>query len=308
MSFTRISPALASVIAAVVATAFSLAAVSAEAGTITAATGAFTVNGSSVKLEAGKTLTLKKDDKFDTGQSSVTYRSDTGDLVTFEPGSVGREDETTDAAAGVFLVKGSASGVLTGKTQVGVAAGWITAKTAVRTKVYVDAIAGRENSEAQFRAVEGSAWINYRAFNVTLLPAHTVTLNIDPSALGTFCFRTGQQNAGEVEVRKTTAAGEIVASVPKATLGCFTDETNNKTKICNDINSLKTAKIRLQTLFSGKSDNTAAIGPGTCALIDNATGAIQVLFAAVKFEILERAIGLTSEFSTLAQSNFSDVK
>jgi hypothetical protein len=43
-------------------------------------------------------------------------------------------------------------------------------------------------------------------------------------------------------------------------------------------------------------------------LIDNATGAIEVLFTAVKFEILERAINLTTEFSTLAQSNFSDVK
>jgi hypothetical protein len=306
MSFTRIALALTPVFATLLALAPGVS--SAEAGTITAASGPFKVNGSNVTLEAGKTITLKKDDRFETGQSSVTYRSDTGDVVTFESGSVGQEYETTDVAAGVFLVKGSASGVLTGKTQVGVAAGWISAKTAVRTKVYVDAIAGRENSEAQFRAVEGSAWISYRAFNVTLLPAHTVTINIDPSALGTFCFRTGQQNAGEVEVRKSTAAGEIVASVPKATLGCFTDEANNKTKICNDINSLKTAKIRLQTLFAGKSDNTAAIGPGTCALIDNATGAIQVLFAAVKFEILERAIGLTSEFSTLAQSNFSDVK
>ena len=43
-------------------------------------------------------------------------------------------------------------------------------------------------------------------------------------------------------------------------------------------------------------------------MIDNATGAIELAFSAVKFEILERAITLTSEFSTLAQSNFSDVK
>lgn len=299
MSIARITLALAAL------TAFAAAA---EAGTITGASGPFTVNGSNVTLESGKTVTLKVSDKFDTGKSTVTYRSDTGDVVTFEPDSIGREEPTTEASAAVFLMKGSASGSLSGKTQVGCAAGWITAKTAARTKVYVDAISGRENSEAQFRAVDGSAWVNYRAFNVTLLPAHSVTLNIDPAAFGTFCFRTGQQNAGEVEVRKSTAAGEIVASVPKATLGCFTDEADNKTRICNDINSLKTAKIRLQTLFAGKGENTAAIGPGTCALIDNATGAIQVLFAAVKFEILERAIGLTSEFSTLAQSNFSDVK
>jgi len=90
-------------------------------------------------------------------------------------------------------------------------------------------------------------------------------------------------------------------------LGCFTDEPDNKTKICDDINSLKTAKIKLESKFA-KATNTASIGPGTCALVDNTTGAIQVLFTAVKFEILERAISLTTEFSTLAQSNFSDVK
>jgi len=105
----------------------------------------------------------------------------------------------------------------------------------------------------------------------------------------------------------TRTAGLIVAYVPKASLGCVTDEPGNKTRLCNDINSLKTAKIRLETKF-GSTTNTAAIGPGTCAVIDNATGAIELAFSAVKFEILERAITLTSEFSTLAQSNFSDVK
>jgi hypothetical protein len=139
-----------------------------------------------------------------------------------------------------------------------------------------------------------------------LMPAHSVTLDVDPEKGGTLCFRTGQQNAGDVEIHKSTPGGDIIASVPKATLGCFTDEPDNKTKICDQIDSLKTAKIQIETRFA-KGVNKAAIGPGTCALIDNATGAIQVLFTAVKFEILERAISLTSEFATLAQSNFSDV-
>ena len=283
-------------------------AASAEAGTVTSSSGPFRVNGTEVTLEAGKTIALKKGDVLDTGNSTVKYKSDTGDEVQFDAQSVVREEETTDYAAGAFILKGSATGVLSEKTQLGVAAGWVNAPKGGRAKVLVEAARGRENSEALFRAIEGNAWIRYRAFSVSLLPAHSVTLDIDPAAAGTLCFRTGQQNAGEIEIQKTVAAGEISIWIPKATIGCVNDEASNKTKICDDINSLKTAKIRIHTKFVGKPDGDASIGPGTCALIDNATGAIEVLFSAVKFEILERAISLTSEFSTLAQSNFSDVK
>ena len=52
---------------------------------------------------------------------------------------------------------------------------------------------------------------------------------------------------------------------------------------------------------------TIAIVPPGDIVIDNATGDIQVSFTAVEFVILERAISLTQEFSTLSQSNFSDV-
>jgi hypothetical protein len=283
------------------------AASSAEAGTITAATAEFTVNGKSVTLESGKTLALKKGDLVDAKKSGVSYRSDTGDALLIEAGSVVREEETTTVAAGLFIMKGSVTGTLSEKTQLGAAAGWMTAGKGAKAKVLVESTAGHEDKEALFRAVEGGASVSYRAFTVHLPPAHSVTLDIDAAAPGTLCFRTGQQNAGEVEIDKATTAGQILAFVPKASLGCFTDDAGNKTRICNDINSLKTAKIRLETRF-GATTNTAAIGPGTCAVIDNATGAIELAFAAVKFEILERAITLTSEFSTLAQSNFSDVK
>lgn len=283
-------------------------AVLAQAGTITGASGPFKVNGANQTLPAGGSLALKRNDVVDTLGSSLTYRSDTGDTVILETGSLVREEETTATAAGIFLLRGAVTGVVSEKTQVGCAAGWATAPAGQKCRLLVESTPGRETTEALFRAVEGSAFVNYRAFNAFLLPQHSVTLDIDPAAPGTLRFRTGQQNAGEVKIAKSVPAGEIAAWVPKASLGSFNDEPENKTKVCNDINSLKSAKIRLQTRFAGRGENTAAIGPGTCALIDNATGAIQVLFAAVKFEILERAISLTSEFSTLAQSNFSDVK
>jgi hypothetical protein len=282
-------------------------AAAAQAGTITSASGPIQVNGKDVAVAAGKSVALKAGDTFSTMAAKVTYRSETGDDITFEPGSSVREEEVNSDGAAVFMLKGSASGMLSDRTLLGVAAGWVNAPQKAKARVTVDATPGRENAGASFRAVDGSATIRYRSFKMFLMPAHSVTLDIDPAAPGSLCFRTGQQNAGDVEIHKTAGGGDIVASVPKATLGCFTDEPQNKTKICDDINSLKTAKIKLESRFP-KGTNTASIGPGTCALIDNATGAIQVLFTAVKFEILERAISLTTEFSTLAQSNFSDVK
>jgi len=280
----------------------------AEAGSITSATGPFQVNGKDVTLAPGKPLALKAGDVLSTGKSQVTYRSETGDDVVFDAGSSAREEEVNTEGAAVFMLTGSATGVLSDRTLLGVAAGWVNAPAKSKTRVTVDATPGREAMGASFRAVEGAATIRYRSFKMYLMPAHSVTLDVDPDKPGNLCFRTGQANAGDVEIHKSAAAGgDIVASVPKASLGCFTDEADNKTKICDDINSLKTAKIRLETRFA-KGTNAASIGPGTCALIDNATGAIQVLFTAVKFEILERAISLTSEFATLAQSNFSDVK
>jgi len=283
-------------------------AAAAQAGTITSATGPIQVNNKDVTVAPGKPVTLKAGDTFSTMGATVTYRSETGDDVTFEPGSSAREEEVNSDGAAVFMSKGSATGVLSEKTLLGVAAGWVNAPQKSKTKVTVDATPGREATGASFRAVEGAATIRYRSFKMYLMPAHSITFDIDPEKPGSLAFRTGQQNASDVEIHKSAlAGGDIVASVPKATFGTFSDEADNKTKICDDINSLKTAKIRLETRFS-KGQNTASIGPGTCALIDNATGAIQVLFTAVKFEILERAISLTSEFATLAQSNFSDVK
>jgi hypothetical protein len=296
-------------VAAVVALTASAAA--AQAGTITGASGPFRVNAKDVTLASGQTLVTKPGDEISTGKSSVVWRSDNGDNVTLDIGTVAREEPTTQESAALFLLRGSGTGMLGEKTVLGVAAGWAGAPKGGRSKVLVEAAPGREAVEGLFRAVEGGAVVNYRQYRTIVPAAHSVTLDVDPAATGAMWFRTGQQNAGDIEIHKSVREGqpdEIVLWVPKATSGGFTDEPGNKTKVCDEIISLKTAKIRIQTRFQAKGENNASIGPGTCAVVDNATGAIQLLFTAVRFEILERAINLTTEFSTLAQSNFSDVK
>ena len=297
------------VVAAVVALAASAAA--AQAGTITAASGPFKVNDKDVTLTGGETLAVKAGDEISTGKSSVVWKSDTGDNVNLDVGTVAREEATTPDSAAIFVSQGSATGMLSDKTLIGASAGWAGAPAGEKSKILVEAAPGREAGEALFRAVEGTGSVTYRQYRVVLPAQHSVTLDVDPSAPGSLWFRTGQQNAGDVEVYKTVREGEtdeIVLWVPKATSGAFTDEPNDKTKIANDPNSLKTAKIRIQTRYQAKGENNAAIGPSTSAVVDNATGTIQLSFTPVRFEILERAINLTTEFSTLAQSNFSDVK
>lgn len=286
-------------------------AAAAQAGTITSASGPFKLNAKDVTLEPGQTIVTKANDHIATGKSSVVWKSDNGDNVTLDVNTVAREQPTTQTSAAIFLISGSATGLLSEKTLIGSAAGWGSSTKGAKSKVLVEAVPGREGATGLFRAVEGGAYVTYRQFHARLPAAHSVTLDIDAKAPGTLRFRTGQQNVGEVEIGKTVREGqsdEIVLWVPKATAGSFNDEPQDKTKICDDINSLKTAKVRIQTRFQAKGENNASIGPGTCAQVDNATGAIQLLFTAVSFEILERAISLTTEFSTLAQSNFSDVR
>jgi hypothetical protein len=289
------------------ALAVAAAAASAEAGTITGKKGSVRINGTDVALEAGKPIATKAGDKIQTSKDAVVWRSDTGDDITIDADSFASEQPTDGSGAALLLSKGSISGILSEKTQIGVAVGWISAPKGEKSRVIVEATPGREAAESTFISVDGNAWIRYREYKVLLRPSHSVTLDIDAALPGTLCFRTGQQNPGDVDIHRSVPGGDILAAVPKATLGCFTDEKDNKTKICNDVNSLKSGKIKITTRFTGKNDNTASIGPATCALIDNTTGQIEVLFTAVNFEILVRAINLTTEFTTLAQSNFSDV-
>ena len=62
--------------------------------------------------------------------------------------------------------------------------------------------------------------------------------------------------------------------------------------------------ILRKTKLDGETKQTGTLGPGTFAVIDNSTGVIEFAFFEVDFQIIERATSLTSEFSTLAASNF----
>jgi hypothetical protein len=179
------------------------------------------------------------------------------------------------------------------------------AKDAVQ--VFVEVPKDRAASEALYRSNKGVAWVSNFKFQVGLPEQHAITLNVTGKDSDLVCYRTHQQNRGDVTVRKGVQGGQIISSVPRATSGCSEpQEGGRKTRISNDITSFKTGKIKVETDFGEGSGHPAELGPGTYAVIDNATGAITVIFTAVEFDILDRAISLTTEFATLTQSNFAD--
>ena len=281
----------------------------ARAATITSASGPIHVNGAEVRIDPAQPLKLQPNDKVDALQATVTIRSEAGDELSLEPGSGLTFQGVDNDIELLFLRWGAATGFVSPRTSLGVAAAWVEVpEGGAKTRVFVEAPRSAAATQGHFRAVDGDVWLRYRSYSAFLPRAHSVTLDVDPSRPGSLCFVTSQQNQGEVRVQRRVQGGDIIVSVPRASQGCFEDAEGNKTRICNDIRSLKTAKMAIATVFAGRPPYDATIGPGTCALVDNATGAIQVVFAAVEFEILERAISLTTEFSTLAQSNFSDVK
>ena len=287
-------------------------AVATDAGVITSATGPIRVNGQEVVLKAGEPLTLNPGDVIETLGANAVFQSGSGetgsgDRITIERGTSARADGVEDGVDFLFVESGTAYGDISDKTSVGGSAGWASAPEGQAAKIFLEVPTNRPGSEATFRSIEGGIWVRYHDYRVWLPEQHTVTLAVDPARPDRLAFRTSQQNAGDVRVIKAVGGGDIITIVPKATVGRIAPEGVDKTRIDNDIASLKTGKIRLETQYPGRSPQKAALGPGTYAVIDNATGDIQVSFSAVEFVILERAISLTQEFSTLSQSNFSDV-
>src|SRR5215471_14471419 len=98
--------------AVIAALALTITAAAAQAGTITGASGPFKVNAKDVTLAEGQTLVTKSGDEISTGKSSVVWRSDNGDNVTLDLGTVAREEPTTTESAAIFLLRGSATGML----------------------------------------------------------------------------------------------------------------------------------------------------------------------------------------------------
>jgi hypothetical protein len=255
---------------------------SADAGQIVSATGPVTVNKKQVS--AAQPIVLKANDVVSTGPGvTAVLRSDAGDEVRIDANSSVRHEGVDDGVEYLFVERGTATGTVAAKTAVGCASGWATAPAGGRAEVRVEVPPENAASEGRFRTLRGDAWIRNgdQAFWV---PAnHSVTVTTDPNSPGDACFRTAQQNAGEVTLRRTVSNGNIYVRIPRATSGCVKEHPGDKSRISNDLTSNKLAKLQVTTDFGSKA--SAGIGPGGFALIDNQTGSIES-FAEDLFEDL----------------------
>lgn len=110
---------------------------------------------------------------------------------------------------------------------------------------------------------------------------------------------------GMVRVRYPLDTGLVIELfIPKATAGYVRPkaDTPGKTVVKNSVASWKAGKIQIVTLLRGVSAGTGEIGPGVEAVIDNASGKIEIGFVKVDFASLKAAVSLTSEFESLALS------
>lgn len=241
------------------------------AGQIVSATGKIRVNGQPVSVD--QPLTLKKGDRVATEGSSIVFRSDAGDEIRVDANSSVRHEGAEGGVEYFFVESGIATGKLSDKTSLGTSAAWATAAKGTQTEVRAEASAATGATEGRFRALKEGTWLRNGNTDVWLPENHSVTLWIDPAKPGDTCFRTSQQNEGEIEAVRVVSGGNITVRIPRATSGCVMNHPGNKTKITNDITSNKQTKIQVTTDFGARG--TAAIGPGTFALIDNSTGAVE---------------------------------
>ena len=174
------------------------------------------------------------------------------------------------------------------------------------------AVESRENGTRTALAVnEGGAILKSgEQFTTKVGAGQSVVTTFDrqnPRKLG---FETGPNNEGSVVVLdQATPDLEIEVGVPPATTGEMAAvEGNTKTKIENSLDSSKEGSLGIVSRVKGDEVARGEVGPGVFAFVDHATGAIELQYVEIDFQVLKRAIGLTSEFQTLAVSNFTGVR
>lgn len=236
-------------------------------GSITAASGLVRVNGQQAKILPGKPYELNRGDLFDTQDATATWRSPAGDEVQLEPGTAARDEGVVDDVSALFVRWGLATAQISDRTLVGGAAGWASVAKDAKARVVLEVPKVRAAQEAHFRATEGSAVIRYDTYAVVLAQGLGATLAVDPRDRGLFSFRTSQQNGADVLVRRSVAAGDVLAIAPRGAIGECSDD-GGVARIANDANSAPSAKIRVELWSKTKSPYAIAIEPGASAAID----------------------------------------
>lgn len=233
-----------------------------------------------------------------------------GTLYLTEDAELRVETPREEGWEAFYLLGGAVRGEIGARVEVGSPGGWfvVPAENAdARAEFYMRAMDG---ARGYFQVRSGSGLVAYEPragqfprYSVLLTEGLGVELWSEGS--GDLGFFTEQNNPLDLMLTAhVTEATDVNLWVPKATGGTLRqDQGGLYTNLQSEAGSWKGGQIQGEVKVQGDVRSNIVLGPGANAVIDNITGLI-VSFAEVDFEIIERAISLTSEFQALATSNF----
>jgi hypothetical protein len=264
------------------------------------------------KLKANQEVTGPAVVKSDDGRDVIEVRKDA--VLRF----LGTETDEKGAKAEMYFLKSGGLDADVGfYSRIATPSFWaFPEKAGARASFYAETF-GVNTGYA--RAADGSGLVRLLSdresmTEVQLKAAQGVTVERDPRSPGTIGFTTDADNEwrkGLVRVVYPLPTGLFIdVYVPKATSGAIRPkpDVSGKTEVENMVTSWKSGKMRIVTLLGDNPTGEGEIGPGVVATIDNASGKIEIGFVKVEFATLKAAVGLTSEFESLATSPIAKPK
>lgn len=235
-------------------------------------------------------------------QGPRDVKTKAGDLLKLSKGAVLEVKKPEKDVELFFIRKGTVRGAIGDKTQVAVPYGWIATGKGKRVEFFAEVT---PEGRSFVKVNKGTALLASPKMKLLLQAGQGIDLWTQKEKAGP-SFSTRANNKGDVVMlMQVTDTLEIELTVPKATSGSiFQVEAGRRTRIESDASSWTGGRIAIRTRLGGAEGQTGTLGPGTFALIDNATGKIEFGFVEVDFQIIKRAINLTSGFTSLATSNF----
>lgn len=264
-----------------------------------------TVQGQSDPLEMNQEVT---------GPAVIT--SEAGDTIKLREGAIvqflGTETDENGASAELYFLKEGAVDASTGYyTRLSTPAFWaFPSQEGGKANYYAETFSG---TTGYARAARGSNMVRLLVdkdlmMEVDLLADQGVALERRDGGLSFTTDPNNEFKNGRVRVIYPLPTGLMVdLAVPKATSGFIRPHptADGKTEVANLVTSWKSGKIRIVTILNGSQTGSGEIGPGVVAVIDNATGRIEIGFVQIDFATLKAAVSLTSEFESLATSPIS---
>lgn len=218
---------------------------------------------------------------------------------------------TEDGREDLFLISGTVSGEIGGRTDLVLMVGRLVGPKEGHSSVYAE-MKGRD--AAVFKVNEGKALVvqgpsPFPAHHFLLGAGQSVLLKRVPNQADAVEFDTLPYNTNLlVIIARVTTPLEIVLAAPRATIAKIEQIDNGaRTKVTTDKGS-QGGQMEIVTFRDGVQHQTGRLGPGTFAIIDNLTGEISYEEEEVDYGAVARTVSLTSEFQALALSNFNTIK